>query len=139
LSETEQRTVYVSQSRLEMAQIVDTIFVKAISLFDLSSIKKLDRWLIRYAREKIFQKMQTLWIMGKKDEFSELLDYVEEHLPRLRELANNADIWISSNGKFLNPKDFESWKEKKVPKQIIELISKDRFWRKIVSDESPRG
>lgn len=133
------KQVYASKSRLEIAQIVDTILVKTIGLFDLSSIKKLDQWLIRYAREKIFQKMQTLWIMGKQKEFLELLDYVEKEIPRLRELANNSDIWISTNGKILNPKNFEVWREKKPPKKVKDLIEQDKFWRKIAGNEPQRS
>jgi len=125
-----EKQVYASKSRLEIAHIVDTIFLKAVRLFDLSSIKKLDRWLIGYARRKLFEKMQTLWIMGKRKEFMELLELLEEQIPRLRELAGSPDLWTSADGKALNPADFEGWKRVKVPKKVMDLISEDRFWSK---------
>jgi len=125
-----EKQVYASKSRLEIAHIVDTIFLKAVRLFDLSSIKKLDRWLIGYARRKLFEKMQTLWIMGKRKEFMELLELLEEQIPRLRELAESPDLWTSADGKALNPADFEGWRRVKVPKKVMDLISEDRFWSK---------
>jgi len=128
MSKTEQ--VHYSESRLKIAQIIDEVFVKAIKLFDLSSIKKLDQWLIGYARRKLFEKMQTLWIMGKKKDFIELLDCLEEQIPKLRELAESPDLWTSADGKALNPADFDRWRHVKVPKKVMDLISEDRFWSK---------
>jgi len=122
--------VYVSKSRTEIARIVDAIFLEAVRLFDLSSIKQLDQWLVGYARRKLFEKMQTLWIMGKKQEFLELLNCLEEQIPKLRELAESPDLWISAEGKALNPADFEGWRRVKVPKKIMDLISQDRLWGK---------
>ena len=120
-------TIYTSSSRLQIALTVDELFLKAIQLFDLASISHLDRWLIGYARNKLFQKCQTLFQMGKQKQLLALLDYAEKAIPQLRELAKNPDVWVTVSGKMINPVEAEKQWDKPVPKWVRKLLRKTVF------------
>ena len=117
-------TIYTSSSRLQIAVTIDGLFLKAVQLFDLASISRLDRWLIGYARNKLFEKCQTLFQMGKQKQLLALLDYAEKAIPRLRELAKNPDVWVTVSGKMLDSAEAEKQWDKPVPKWVRKLLGK---------------
>ena len=127
--------VYLSRSRVRIAQIVDNLYMKAIKLFDLASISRIDLWLIKYARIKLFQKLQTLFQMGKKRELLELLDYAEKMIPVLRELANSPDVYVTASGKTLDADVAEKvWHERPIPKKIREFIEQTKYWEEVLRE-----
>jgi len=127
--------VYISESRVRIAQIMDELFMHGIKLFDLSSISRLDLWAMKYARLKLFQKMQTLFQMGKKKELLEMIDYIESAIPALREFANAPDIFITASGATLDEKEAERrWHEKPIPKNIEDFIKQTSVWKEVLKD-----
>lgn len=118
----------MSLSRIHIAQIVDDIFMRVLLLFDLSSLSFFEKWIIGYARLKIFQKMQTLFQMGKKKQLLELLDYVEKVIPELKKLANDPYVFITITGKLLNEKELEEIWNKPIPDEVKNFINNKNIW-----------
>ena len=116
----------VSNSRIQIARMVDELYVRAIKLFDLASMNRVELWLIKYARRKLYEKVQTLFQMGKRQEFLELLEWTDAAIPKLRQLANQPDVLITASGKQLNEEFARKfWLERPVPKEVSEFIGKD--------------
>jgi len=128
--------LFGSPSRLQIALIVDAIFVKTLKLFDLSSISPVNKWLLHYAREHLFQKMQTLFQMGKKQELLELLDFAEEAIPVLKQLANNPDVFITVTGRTLKPEELEPFRRKPIPKWVKRFIENHWIYKRILKMEA---
>jgi len=113
----------ISESRIQIAHIVDELYVRGVRLFDLASMNKVELWLVKHARKKLYEKVQTLFQMGKRQEFLELLDWMEVAIPKLRQLANNSDILITASGKSLNEEFARKfWLERPVPEEVVEFI-----------------
>jgi len=113
----------VSESRIQIARTIDQLYVKAIRLFDLASMNKIELWLVKHARKKLYEKVQTLFQMGKRQEFLELLQWMEEAIPELRHLANQPDILITASGKQLNEEYARKfWLNRPVPKEVLKFI-----------------
>jgi hypothetical protein len=113
----------VSESRIQIARLVDDLYVKAIKLFDLASMNKLELWLVKHARKKLYEKVQTLFQMGKKQEFLELLEWMEVAIPKLRQLANQPDVLITASGKPLNEEFARKfWLGRPIPEEVREFI-----------------
>jgi len=129
---TKRKTVQVvwgSRSRERIAEIADQIFMKVVRLFDLSSIDRFDRWFMHYVRIKIVEKMQTLFSMGKINEFMELLDFVEEKLPEVRELAKRQDVWINVRGRQMSKGGFNPEWIKGIPRWVIRFMKSPPPWK----------
>lgn len=118
----------MSLSRIRIAQIVDEIFMRVLLLFDLSSFSFFEKWIIGYARLKIFQKMQTLFQMGKKKQLLMLLDYVEKVIPELKSLANDPYVFITITGKLLDEKELEEAWNKPIPDEVKNFINNKNIW-----------
>jgi len=104
--------------------MIDELYIRAIKLFDLASMNKLELWLVKHARKKLYEKVQTLFQMGKKKEFLELLDYMEASIPKLRQLTNQPDILITASGKMLNEEFARKfWLDRPIPKDVQEFIN----------------
>jgi len=115
----------ISESRIHIARTIDEVYVKAIRLFDLASMNRIELWLVKHARSKLYEKVQTLFQMGKRQEFLELLQYIEASIPKLRQLANNPDVLITASGKPLNEGYARKfWLNRPVPKEVSEFIEK---------------
>ena len=127
--------VYASTSRVKIALTADELYMHAIRLFDLTSISRIDQWLMQYARHKMFQKMQTLFQMGKKKELLELLDYAEKAIPELRRLANNPDVFVTISGKMLNPEQAEKAWNKPLPGWVRKFMESTGIWRKLIKEK----
>jgi len=123
--------LYASPSRLEIAWLVDQIFIRVLKLFDLTSISRVDRWLLRYAREKLFQKAQTLFQMGKREEFMELLEFASQALPRLRELASRPDVFVTVTGEYLDPEEVRKRFNKPMPPWVKHFIESHPMWKRM--------
>jgi hypothetical protein len=123
--------IHVSLSRIRIAQIVDEIFMRTLMLFDLNSISFFDRWILGYARIKIFQKMQTLFQMGKKKQLLELLNFIEKVLPELKSLAQSKDVFVTLKGDFLNEEEVEKEWNKEIPDEIKKFINEQEIWLKV--------
>jgi len=116
--------LYWSPSRLEIAHLVNRIMLHTLRLFDLTSLTTDEIFLIKYAQKKLFEKMQTMFQMGKHEEFHRLLDYCERVIPRLRELANRPDVFVTVDGSMLNPDEQKRTFNKPLPKRVRQFIEK---------------
>lgn len=113
----------VSESRIKIARIVDELYVKAIGLFDLASMNRIEFWLVKFARKKLYEKVQTLFQMGKRQEFLDLLVWLETEIPKLRQLANQPDVLVTASGKALNEELARKlWLNRPLPKEIEEFM-----------------
>jgi len=126
--------VYISTARVRIAYIVDNIYMKTLALFDQSSISRVHRWLLQYARIHLFQKMQTLFQMGKKKQFLELLDYVEEQIPVLRELANDPMVFLTVSGKILDEEETEKEWNREAPDWLKRFVENTRVWKELETE-----
>ena len=131
--------LYASKSRLLIAEVVDELYMHGIRLFDLTSVSRVDRWLMGYARVKMFQKLQTLFQMGKKKELLELLDYAEKAVPDLRRLANNPDVFVTVSGKHLDPASAEKAWNKPLPGWVRKFMESTGIWRKLIKKREATG
>ena len=113
----------ISPSRIQIARAIDELYVKAIALFDLASMNRIELWLVKHARKKLYEKTQTLFQMGKRKEFLELLDWLETAVPKLRQLASNPDILITANGKHVD-EDYarKFWINRPVPDEVEQFM-----------------
>jgi aromatic ring-cleaving dioxygenase len=103
--------------------MIDELYVKGIKLFDLASMNRIELWLVKHARRKLYEKVQTLFQMGKRQEFLELLQWMELAVPKLRLLANQPDVLITASGKQLNEEyTREFWLNRPIPKEVAEFI-----------------
>jgi hypothetical protein len=86
-------------------------------------MSKIELWLVKHARKKLYEKVQTLFQMGKRQEFLELLDWMDAAVPKLRQLANQSDVLVTASGKPLNEEFARKfWLERPVPKEVAEFI-----------------
>ena len=103
--------------------MIDELYIKGIKLFDLASMNRIELWLVKHARKKLYEKVQTLFQMGKRKEFLELLDYMEVSIPTLRKLAAEPDVLITASSKLLNENFARKfWINRTVPKEVNEFI-----------------
>ena len=130
---------YASASRLKIAHIVDELYMHGIRLFDLTSISRIDRWLMGYARVKMFQKMQTLFQMGKRGELLELIDYAEKVIPELRELANQPDVFVTVSGGQLDPLEVKKAWNRPVPKWVKKFMENAGVWTELIKEKEATG
>lgn len=113
----------ISESRIQIARIIDQLYVGAIKLFDLASMNRIELWLVKHARRKLYEKVQTLFQMGKRQEFLELLQWMELAIPKLKQLANQPDVLITASGKLLDEKFArEFWLNRIIPREVAEFI-----------------
>lgn len=131
--------VYGSLSRLKLAKIFDETFMHVLRLFDLASISRVHRWLLSYARNAMFQKMQTLFQMGKRDELLELLDYAENMIPEIRELASQPDVFVTVSGKQLDPQEVKKAWNRPVPKWVREFMENTGVWDELIKEKEATG
>jgi aromatic ring-cleaving dioxygenase len=115
----------LSNSRIQIARIIDELYVRALKLFDLASMNRVELWIAKYARRKLYEKVQTLFQMGKRQEFFELLEWLETTIPKLKQLANQPDVLITASGKLLNEEYARRfWLDRPVPKEVREFIER---------------
>lgn len=131
--------LYCSLSRLKLAKIFDETFMHVLRLFDQASISRFHRWLLGYARVAMFQKMQTLFQMGKRDELLELLDYAEKVIPELRELANQPDVFVTVSGKQLDPEEVKKAWNRPVPKWVKKFMENTGVWDELIKEKEETG
>jgi hypothetical protein len=63
--------------------------------------------------------------MGKRQEFLELLSWLEREIPELKRLANNPDVLVTVSGKPLNEESTRRfWLVRPVPKDVKEFIER---------------
>jgi len=126
--------VHLSLSRVQLAYHVDKIFMGVIRLFDPSSITRMDQFLMKYARLKIFQKMQTLFQMGRKDELIELLTYVRDNIDEMINLANDPNCYIAISGKLIDEKQAKETWDKPLPKWLIPWMQRTSVWKELENE-----
>jgi len=121
---------YYSPSRIKLARIADHLFVDVIRLFDLTSVSLVDRFLMGYCREKLYEKMQTLFQMGKKAQLEHILDDIEKWLPEVRKLINEPDVWLSISGEKFPERDVRKLEWNIMPDWVKVFITHTYFrWR----------
>jgi len=121
---------YYSPSRIKLARIADHLFVDIIRLFDLTSVSPVDRFLMGYAREKLYEKMQTLFQMGKKKQLEHIIEEVEKWLPEIKRLINEPDIWLDIEGKPIPERDVTQKEWELMPEPIKLFITMQEFrWK----------
>jgi len=132
---------YFSPSRIKLARIVDHLFVDVIRLFDLTSISLVDRFLMGYCREKLYEKMQTLFQMGKKKQLEHIIAEVEKWLPEIKHLINEPDIWLDIEGKRIPERDVRQKEWKLMPDWVKVFITFREFeWRtKLLGCDKRKG
>jgi len=123
--------LYWSPSRLEIAKIVDGLFLRTLRLFDLSSMTYDELFLAKYARKKLFEKMQTLFQMGKHDELKQLIRFMKQMLPRLEYLIEQPDVFVTADGRLLNPHEQKRKFSKRIPKRVKEFM-KQKFFEYVI-------
>jgi hypothetical protein len=123
--------VHLSLSRVQLAYHIDRIFVGAIKLFDPSTITRMDQFLMKYARLKIFQKMQTLFQMGRKDELVELLTYVRNNIDEMISLANDPNCFMTISGKLIDENQAKEAWNKPLPKWLVPWMESTYVWKEL--------
>ena len=123
--------IHMSLSRIQLAQHLDNTYMKAIMLFDVSSISRTDQWLIKYARLKLFQKVQTLFQMGKKDDLVNLLTYLKDNISEMIDLANDPNCFVSISGKVLSEQEVKERWEKLLPEWLQKFMKNTSVWQEL--------
>jgi len=114
----------ISPSRIQIARTIDQLYIKAIKLFDLASMNKIELWIVKHARKKLYEKVQTIFQMGKRQELIELLDWLEAEIPKLRQLANQPDALLTASGHTLDENYARKfWLERPVPQDVADFIN----------------
>lgn len=114
----------LSESRIRIARVIDQLYVRGIKLFDLGSLNRFELWIAKFARKKLYEKVQTLFQMGKRQEFLELLSWLEREIPELKRLANNPDVLMTVSGKLLNEESTRRfWLNRPIPKDVQEFVN----------------
>jgi len=122
---------YYSPSRIKLARIVDHLFVDIIRLFDLTSVSLVDRFLMGYCREKLYEKMQTLFQMGKKKQLEHIIEEVERWLPEIKRLINEPDVWLDIRGGKIPERDIRDLEWELMPEPIkLFIIMQEWRWRR---------
>jgi CRISPR/Cas system-associated protein endoribonuclease Cas2 len=113
----------ISEARIQIARLIDELYMKGICLFDLPTMSRIEVWLVKHARKKLYEKVQTLFQMGKRKELLELLDWMEATIPKIRQLANDPDVLLTASGKPFNESVARKfWLDRPIPDEVRKFI-----------------